>query len=156
MLANHAKSGNWNVTDSFVYFFHSDAPFRKRVEELKAFVAEHGHMKPPSFENGNRCRLYSWMNHQRLRRRALPNRYHNSLHIRQAEIDALDAIGFDWELSRTSPEPAVKKRKSRSAPSPTANSSVPLPSPRKRPRHSRSRAAETKPVAESTSPEDQL
>ena len=51
--------------------------------------------------------MYSWFNYQRLRRRALPHRYRLSRRMTPEEIEALDAIGFDWQPG-ASPEPPIR------------------------------------------------
>ena len=132
------------------FVFNSDAAFRERLVELRAFVAEHGHMKTPSSVNGNRSRLYKWMNYQRLRRRAAPNRYRHCRPIRQAEIDALDALGFDWDVGQTPSEPEVANLADNKNDLPVTG-----PSASKRQRHSPLRMAATNPVVETTD-EEQL
>ena len=65
--------------------------------------------------------MYNWLNYQRLRRRAFPHRYHHNRRMTQEEIDALDAIGFDWQLSaEESPESQPKSPVSRSSTATTA------------------------------------
>ena len=65
--------------------------------------------------------MYNWLNYQRLRRRAFPHPYHHNRRMTQEEIDALDAIGFDWQLSaEESPESQPKSPVSRSSTATTA------------------------------------
>ena len=83
----------------------SPRSFAVFLEELKEFVAEHGHLDVPVTDHaGRRSSLRNWMICQRLRYRALPGAYYNNRVMTQAEINALNEIGFQWEL----PEVKVK------------------------------------------------
>lgn len=77
-----------------VYSF-SDPFFKTSLDELKAYVAEHGH---PHVRKACNKPLYYWIRKQRRRRQALPNRYFHNRIMTQTEIDALDALGFDWKF----------------------------------------------------------
>jgi len=48
--------------------------------------------------------MYDFMQYQRLRRQAFPKRYRHNRAMTQAEIDALDSIGFDWRLAASRPK----------------------------------------------------
>ena len=84
----------------FCLVLSSNTSFQKRLDELKEFKAEHGHANITCglSRSGTRKALYTWVGFQRSRRKALPGRYLNKRIMTQAEIDALDAIGFDWEV----------------------------------------------------------
>lgn len=73
----------------------SDANFIARMQQLQKFLGRHGHMKVPCTDPQTRP-LYRWIQLQRLRRRALPEGYRQEMVLSSAEMDALDAIGFDW------------------------------------------------------------
>ena len=64
-------------------------------------------MNTPYTEKGKRGKMYNWFNYQRQRRKALPHRYQRSRRMTPEEIEALDAIGFDWQPG-ASPEPPVR------------------------------------------------
>lgn len=70
--------------------------FEARLIELRAFIAEHGHMDIGPHTIKSDRKLYDWIRRQRLRLEAYPNRYMQYSPMTQAEFDALDAIGFDW------------------------------------------------------------
>ena len=74
---------------------HSDANFLARLQQLKSFMARHGHMKVPCTDPQTRP-LYRWVQLQRLRRRAHPQPYLKEMVLSSAEVTALDEIGFDW------------------------------------------------------------
>ena len=68
------------------------------LKELKKFTVAHGHMNVPAKDkSGKRNKLRNWMIRQRLRYLALPDSYCNNRVMTQAEIDSLNAIGFQWE-----------------------------------------------------------
>ena len=52
---------------------------------------------PVKDKTGQRNKLLRWMIRQRVRYMALPGAYHNNRVMTQAEIDALNALGFQWE-----------------------------------------------------------
>jgi len=66
--------------------------FIAKLDEAKAFIAEHGHMNVGTRDQS----LYDWIRAQRHRRKAFPKQYRTYRSMTRAEIDALDAIGFDW------------------------------------------------------------
>lgn len=69
----------------------SDPTFRARFQELLDFKSKNGHM------DAKTGTVYSWSKYQRLRRRAFPLQYgKRGRPMTQAEVDALDAVGFDW------------------------------------------------------------
>jgi len=60
-------------------------------------------MNPSHGSNGGKKKnyLYTWIGFQRQSRKALPGRYSTKRTMTQMEIDALDAIGFEWEAPDT-------------------------------------------------------
>ena len=81
-----------------VFCVQSHPLFAMHLEKLKLFIAEHGHMNVPGKDkSGKRSKLLRWMIRQRMRYTALPNAYSNNRVMTQAEIDALNALGFQWE-----------------------------------------------------------
>ena len=78
--------------------------FQIRLDEVKAFKAEHGHTNIHhlcSSKGNKRNTLYSWLRLQRARYKALPDCFRRYRVMTQAEIDALDAIGFEWDRGPT-------------------------------------------------------
>lgn len=112
-----------------------------RLVELQEYIAKHGHMniilrschmkeKP----------IYHFIQRQRVRRKALPHRYGNNRVMSQAEIDALDAIGFDWgsyvntnenpsntPQQQSSPKKCSKSSRKKSSPEMGSKKPVSLP-----------------------------
>ena len=83
-----------------LYLSSSDPSFQRHLDELQEFKAEHGHTNV-SYEataGAKRKTLYAWVGFQRSRRKAFPGRYKTKRIMSQAEIDALDAIGFEWDI----------------------------------------------------------
>ena len=77
----------------FCFYWHSHPSFQEKLRELEHFIAVHGHMNP------KRGEVYNWIKYQRLRRHTFLERYgKKNRPMKQSEIDALDAIGFVWEL----------------------------------------------------------
>lgn len=75
----------------------SEPRFKAKLEALWAYLTEHGHMNISFSDTSERTKpLYCWIKTQRLRKKAFPHRYGKNRAMPQAEIDALDAIGFDW------------------------------------------------------------
>lgn len=72
-----------------------------RLDEVTAFEAEHGHTNIHHRCKGKRNVLYTWLRLQRARYKALPDCFRQHRVMTQAEIDALDAIGFEWDRSQS-------------------------------------------------------
>ena len=72
----------------------------QRLEELKAYKAQHGHMKVTKSEKKetSNAALASWVDKQRKQWRSR-NRGEKT-HITQERIDQLDEIGFVWDTQQ--------------------------------------------------------
>jgi hypothetical protein len=70
--------------------------FEKRIEQLKQYKKEHGHLRVTMGQNKN---LAIFVNHMRGARRD-PNKT-NGVKLTQERIQKLDELGFDWAPPRT-------------------------------------------------------
>lgn len=89
-------------TFAFVSFLKnalSDPSFKEKLNELKAHIAKYGHMNVSCHNNNKDRALGEWIEIQCFRRKAMPKCYNSHRAMTQSEMDALDAIGFDWEES---------------------------------------------------------
>jgi hypothetical protein len=78
-------------------------PFEKRIEELRAFKAKFGHCnvtKSTSASNKPYLSLGRWCSHVRRSRRLIEegNQKQYPMKLSNAEIEHLDAVGFQWKL----------------------------------------------------------
>lgn len=97
----------------YIFFFENscrDPAFQAKLDELKAFQAKNGHLNIRCHCSEREKPLYYFIHLQRNRRKAFPERHHRNRAMTQAEIDALDAIGFDWGHPAASP-PTGKQSK---------------------------------------------
>eukprot|EP00557_Chaetoceros_sp_GSL56_P007306 CAMPEP_0176491316 /NCGR_PEP_ID=MMETSP0200_2-20121128/8365_1 /TAXON_ID=947934 /ORGANISM="Chaetoceros sp., Strain GSL56" /LENGTH=932 /DNA_ID=CAMNT_0017888733 /DNA_START=77 /DNA_END=2875 /DNA_ORIENTATION=- len=75
---------------------HKITSFEERIEQLKQYKKEHGHLRVTMGQNKN---LAIFVNHMRGARRD-PNKT-NGVKLTQERIDKLDELGFDWAPPRT-------------------------------------------------------
>ena len=76
--------------------------FHKRVEELKAFKAKHGHLDVKESEDKS---LYRFCAHIREARRG-----HGNMKLNKERIASLDELGFTWTVKERSPPKSFQER----------------------------------------------
>ena len=67
--------------------------WRRRLEELKRYQEDHGHINVPSQHPGG---LYGWMTCQRNHHKEYQEGTSKRCHLTEERIAALEALGFEW------------------------------------------------------------
>ena len=83
--------------------FIKPGAFAQRIEDLRAYKEEHGHV---NVKAGEDKRLYNFCHQMRLARIG-----QSSMHINDYRIASLDALGFDWNSTIKANKKEKKKKR---------------------------------------------